>query len=155
MGILPYRCCWTQAQSPHQESPAPSNTFLSASFGLRRLTFKTCLSADCDRRLTGILCRIVAPKRRSPKRVSLQSWRRRTVARAPTSGRAKVLWVLDTLYNCNLSFTFFPFLQVFILTNKTHVLRSLSLRIFFVISRVQYTSCKGLNIARAVIQGFK
>lgn len=48
LGILPDNCCWALAQCPSQEVLACSYSFLSASFVLRRLYFRICLSASRD-----------------------------------------------------------------------------------------------------------
>jgi len=44
LGILPDKCCWTEAQCPPQESLTDCYRFLSASFDLRRLIFLICVS---------------------------------------------------------------------------------------------------------------
>uniref|UniRef100_A0AAT9JFM3 Nucleocapsid protein n=1 Tax=Macrotermes bellicosus lispivirus 1 TaxID=3133480 RepID=A0AAT9JFM3_9MONO len=48
LGILPNHCCWALAQCPVQEVLACSYSFMSASFDLRKLFFRICISAARD-----------------------------------------------------------------------------------------------------------
>lgn len=59
LGILPDTCCWSPDQCPPQESLTMCYRFLSASFHLRRILFKICVSGARDSSRFGAVLREV------------------------------------------------------------------------------------------------